>query len=142
MTHKHKNCGSRQACQPFNFRKNPLPNNKSFNFNVSLTSFSIYHPDRKRGIAIARLPVRICRIHIVLCDKDLDELFGCLFDRIPNFGYYITYILIGHIRSRRQTHADFEQRFRNAVHIGRIVLIDGLSVHRLPQRTRLHPCRI
>ena len=132
MTHKHKNCGSCQACQPFNFRKNPLPNNKNFNFNVSLTSFSIYHPDRKRGIAIARLPARICHIHIILCNKDLDELFGCLFNRITNLGYNIPYILIGYIGAGGQTHADLEQRFRNAVHIGGIVLIDRLPVHRLP----------
>ena len=44
-------------------------------------------------------------------------------------------LLVFHIRSGGEAHAHLEERFRNAIGIGRGILIDRLLVHRFPKGT-------
>lgn len=50
---------------------------------------------------------------------------------------YVADIVIGDVRACGEADADFEEGFADAIDIGWGVAVDGLLMHRLPQRTGL-----
>ena len=56
-------------------------------------------------------------------------------NRFLNFLHNIPHILICHIRPRWKSHTNLEDCLGDTVHVGRDALVDGLLMHRFPDRT-------
>ena len=54
--------------------------------------------------------------------------------------YDVADVVVGHPRAGWEAYTDLEERFRDAVCVGRSVFVDGLLVHGFPQGTAFDSC--